>query len=87
MIKEGKEPEKIREDECSPEGRKGDKPEEVRRACTTGSTVHLTSQVVNVNLPERKDTEKEISPEGWMLGKTFKNKVRRLKRARHQRGR
>ena len=43
----------------------------MRRARTTGGTVHLTSQVVKVNLPERKDTEKEI----------------RLERARHQRNR
>ena len=57
----------------------------MRRARTTGCTVHHTSQVVKVTLPERKDKEEEISPEGWMLGKTFHNKVRRLERARHQR--
>ena len=46
----------------------------MRRASTTGNTVHQTSRVVKVNLPD-----------GWMLGKTFQNKVRRLERARHQR--
>jgi hypothetical protein len=56
-------------------------------ARTTGGTAHLTSQVVKVNLSERKDKEKAIIPGGWMLGKTFQNKVRRLERARHQRDR
>ena len=75
VIKEGHEPGKNTEESNGPEGRKGDKPEEVRRARTTGGTVHHTSQVVKVTLPERKDED----------GKTFHNKVRRLERARHQR--
>ena len=83
----------IREEEISPEGRKGDETAEVRRARTTGGTFHLTSQVVKVNLSEGveeqkpKNIEKEISPEGWMQSKNFQNKVRRLERARHQRDR
>ena len=44
------------EKEISPEGWKGDEPEEVRRARTTGGTLHQASQVVKENLPSgRKD--------------------------------
>jgi hypothetical protein len=55
------------ENEISPEGWKGDEPEEVRCACTTGDTLHQASQVVKENLPSgRKDksiTEMFISQE------------------------
>ena len=94
VVEKGREPDEIREEGMSPEGRKGDEPEEVRHARTTGGTLHLTSQVVKGNLPEGVEhqkpkivIEKEIGPEGWILGKKFQNKVRRLERARHQRDR
>jgi hypothetical protein len=79
VLEEGNEP------ETGPEGRKGDQPEEVRHARTTGGTFHLTSQVVKETLPEGvkgleeqkpQDDEKEISTEGWIKSKKFQNKVR-----------
>ena len=84
VLKEGNEPEMIRDEEIRPEGRKGDEPEEVRRARTTGGTFHLTSQVVKETLPEGvkgieeqkpQDDEKEISTEGWIKSKKFQNKA------------
>ena len=86
----------FQDEDVSPEGSKGDEPEEVRRARTIGGTLHLTSQVVKETLPEGRmpegdqesqDEEKKVSPEGWKESKGFQNKVNRLERARHQRER
>ena len=51
---------------------RGDEPEEVRHARTTGSTYHQTSQEVKETIPEGRKPqedqecqEKEASPDGW----------------------
>ena len=68
---------------------KRDEPEEVRRARTTGGTVHQTSQEVKETLPdgrnsgrdqEPKTGEDRVSPDGWNGGKMFLNRVKRLER-------
>ena len=73
-----------------------DEPEGVRRARTTGGTVHQTSQEVKEIIPAgRKPAEDQevgagedkVSQTGWKGGDMFWNKVKRLERARQQRDR
>ena len=72
-----------------------DEPEEVRRARTTGGTLHQTSQEVKVIIPASKKPadqeagvgEDRVSQTGWKRGDMFWNKVKRLERARQQRDR
>ena len=99
VLMEGKVPDmtpEVQDENLSPGGWKGDEPEEVRRARTTGGTLHLPSQEVKETLPEGRKSEgdqelkdggKEVSPVGWKEGEIFLNKVKRLERARQQRNR
>ena len=65
VLLEGNEPERIpecQEEDVNLEGGKGNEPEEVRRARTTGGTLHLTSQVVKEILPEGRMPEGDKEP-------------------------
>ena len=74
---------------------KRDEPEEVRRAHTTGGTLHQTSQEMKVIIPASKKPadqeagvgEDRVSQTGWKRGDMFWNKVKRLERASQQRDR
>ena len=96
VLLEGNEPERIpecQEEDVNLEGGKGNEPEEVRRARTTGGTLHLRSQEVKETLPEGRKSEgdqeskaggKEVSPVGWKERERFLTKVKRLERARRR---
>ena len=64
---------RLQEEEITPEGWKGDEPKELRRARTTGCTLHLTSQVVKENRAgsqsRRMEGEQEIPEQGEEAGK------------------
>ena len=88
VLMEGEEPEmtpEVQDENISPEGWKGDEPEEVRRARTTGGTLHLRSQEVKETLPEGRKSEGDqepkddwkSSPVGWKGRERFLNKVKR----------
>ena len=91
VLMEGKEPDmtpEVQDEKISPEGWKGDEPEEVRRAHTTGGTYHHTSQEVKESLPggsePKKDQEcqeKETIPAGrktLKIPELFKSQERKI---------